>query len=301
MNDKIKECRAEIVEKMIQAMKEGTAPWMRPWSDNDAPRNAISNRKYNGVNAFYLGFLGWAKFGGTDPRWATFAQAQKEGWNIRKGEKGTRVVFWDYLVKPELDDNGNPVLDKNGEEKKKSIPFGKVYTVFNATQIAGIPVFTPIVHTFDPIEKAEKIITDSGAKIKHGGTRAFYSSVTDIVTVPKMEDFNSAYDYYATLLHELAHWTGHSSRLAREMGRKGSEIYAREELVAEMASVFLSSETSIPQTPEHFANHASYVSSWISLLKDDGDALFKAARDASKASDYILQKNQEVTEDKDAA
>ncbi len=306
MNDKVKECRAEIVEKMIQAMQNGTAPWMRPWTDADAPRNAVSGRLYSGVNSFYLGLVGVMEYGGSDPRWATFAQAQKEGWHVKKGEQGTRVVFWDYIVKPELDEAGNPVIDKNGEEKKKSIPFGKVYTVFHASQIAGIPAYTPIENTFDRIEKAEKIITDSRATIRHGGNRAAYSSTTDIIRMPPMGTFDSVYDYYATVLHELGHWTGHKSRLNREFGKRGTATYAREELVAEMTSVFVSTETAIPQTAAHFANHASYVSHWISLLKTDGDALFKAARDASKAADYILKKDQKATDttpaaDKDAA
>ena len=298
--NKVKECRAEIVEKMIQAIENGTAPWMRPWTDADAPRNAVSGRLYSGVNSFYLGLVGVMEYGGTDPRWATFAQAQKEGWNVKKGERGTRVVFWDYIVKPELDEAGKPILNENGEEKKKSIPFGKVYIVFNGTQIAGIPAYTPIENSFDRIEKAEKIITSSGATIRHGGNRAAYSSTTDIIRVPPMGTFDSVYDYYATVLHELGHWTGHKSRLNREFGKRGTATYAREELVAEMTSVFVSTETAISQTPDHFANHASYVSHWISLLQTDGDALFKAARDAGKAADYLLQ-GKEQTDNKDAA
>ena len=301
MNDKVKECRSEITERMIQAMKEGTAPWQRPWNDAYAPQNAISRRRYSGVNALYLGLLGLVFFKSEDPRWLTFQQAKKQGWNVKKNEKGTRVIFWEYLKKPILDDGGDPVLDDDGNEKMKSIPFGKIYVVFHASQVAGIPPYTPVVHDFDPIEKAEQIIQDSGAVIRHGGTRAFYSVSSDIITVPPKGTFDSTYDYYATTLHELGHWTGHPSRLAREFGSKRSATYAREELVAEMASVFISAETAIPQTPAHFANHAAYVAHWINLLKSDGDALFRAARDASKAADYILRKENTSDADKDVA
>lgn len=300
MNDKVKECRAEIVEKMIKAMEEGTAPWMRPWTDTMAPRNATSGRFYSGVNAFYLDLVGMMDFGGTDPRWATFAQAQKAGWAVKKGERGTRVVFWDLIEKPVMDEKGRPIITETGEEKKQSIPFGRVYTVFNGAQIVGIPAYAPTENIFDKIEKAEKIITDSGATIRHGGNRAAYSPTLDVIRMPPRGIFGSIYDYYATILHELAHWTGHTSRLNRPFGPKRSETYAREELVAEMASVFISAETAIPQTPAHFANHAAYVAHWINLLKNDGDALFRAARDASKAADYIL-KNEHGEADKGAA
>lgn len=300
MNDKVKECRAEIVEKMIRAMEEGTAPWMRPWTDTMAPRNATSGRLYSGVNAFYLDLVGFLEYGGSDPRWATFAQTQKAGWNVKKGERGTRVVFWDFLEKPVVDEKGRPVLTEDGEEKKQSIPFGRVYVVFNGTQINGITPYAPIEKNFDRIEKAEQIIAGAGAVIRHGGNRAAYSPDKDIIRIPPRGAFDTVYGYYATILHELGHWTGHKSRLNRPFGARRTPEYAREELVAEMASVFVSTETAIPQTAEHFSNHASYVSHWVNLLRSDGDALFKAARDASKAADYLLRKEQTDT-DKDAA
>lgn len=305
MDDKIKALREEITARMIGALEKGTAPWQKPWTAEDAPRNAVTGRRYNGVNALYLGFLGMAKFGGNDPRWLTFAQAKEKGWHVKKGEHGARVIFWGDCVKPVEDKDGKPILDKDGNPKMKTVTVAKVFTVFHASQVEGIPAYiAPEGDKIASIEVAERIMADSGADIRYGGNRAFFSPDDDFIALPRRELFGNAANFYATALHELAHWTGHKSRLARDLsGSKGTAKYAREELIAEMTAVFLSIETGIPQTPEHFENHAAYVASWVHLLKSEPDALFKAASAASKAAEYLLkaERAREAQKDGEAA
>lgn len=302
MDQKIIDYRAEITAQLIEALEKGTAPWQRPWSAAYAPQNAVTGHIYKGVNAIYLAFLGFTRYDGSDPRWLTFAQAKEKGWHVRKGEKGVRVIFWGQVVKEVKDGDGKPVLDKDGKPQTTSYPVAKFYTVFHASQVEGLPEYAPELNEVPPVEVAERIISDSGAEIRHGGNQAYYNPASDEVTLPPRETFKDAASYYATALHELGHWTGHESRLNREMcGCKQSKVYAREELVAELTSVFVSMETGIPQTPEHFEQHAAYVGHWAQLLRDDPDALFKAASDASKAAEYLLKGERERAKKEEAA
>ena len=292
MNNKIKKYRQEITEQVIKALEQGTAPWQRPWSGECFPRNAVSKRHYSGANTIVLSMKGLMLDGGADPRWLTFRQAAAKGWNIRKGEHGTNISFWKNIYAPVEDIAGNPILDSNGNPVMKDIFMEKLFTVFHASQIEGIPPYIPtVISEIEANEKAEKILSASGAEIRHGGCRAFYRYSEDFIQLPPKETFTSDEGYYSTALHELSHWTGHESRLNRDMsGIKGSPAYAREELVAELGAMFLSAETDIQQTQEHFDNHAAYVDSWISLLKGDPNVLFKAAADANKATEFLLRK-----------
>ena len=304
MDEKIQAYRKEITEKMVEALKQGTAPWQKPWHSDNAPRNAATGRIYSGVNSAILSLIGlemeWA-----DPRWATFEQAKAKGWNIKKGSKGIKVIFWKNLTKPVQDEHGKPVLNEDGTPRIRNIPFARFFTVFHASQIDRIPAYKPdTLSATEASEKAERILADSGANIRHGGNRAFYSPQDDYIQVPVRENFIDKAGYYATVLHELGHWTGGKTRLNRDQtGRKGSIPYAREELVAEMCAMFVSAETGIPQTDEHFENHAAYIESWISLLTSDSNALFKAAADANRAAEYILkaEREREAATDKDSA
>lgn len=281
--DRLEDLRADITARMIAALEKGDAPFIRPWQDAFAPQNAVTGRRYNGANAFYLGLLAFDL--GGDPRWCTLQQAREKGWHVRKGEKGTSVFFWKFLEKE----------DEEGE--KKRFPFATYFTVFHASQIEGIPEYAPAAREIPPVEAAEKIILSSGANIRHGGNRAYYTPATDIITLPPRSSFLDAGYYYGVALHELAHWTGHKSRLDRPIGGvKGSPEYAREELVAEMAATFLTAETGVPQSPEHFEQHAGYISLWIELLKNDNNALFRAASEASKAANYLLRQKAEKEE-----
>lgn len=289
--EKVKERRKELVEKVCEAMEKGTAPWQKPWVDSSCPVNAVSGRRYNGINFFNLSICGMMADGGQDPRWCTFEQAQEKGWRIKKGSKGTHIEFWKLTPTPETDRDGKLVLDENGKIKMKDVPLVRNYVVFHASQIDGIEPYLPVkTDTGVSLEKAERILKESGADIRHGGNQAFYNPESDYIQVPDRGQFLSNEGYYATTLHELGHWTGHSSRLNRELTvEHTSKEYAREELIAEMTSVFVSSETGIPQTEEHFQRQAGYIQSWIKILKEEPNALFRAASAASKASEEILK------------
>lgn len=291
MNSKIKEYRNEITQRVIEALKEGTAPWQRPWSGDCAPQNAVSKRHYNGANTIVLSMMGLKIDGGADPRWLTFHQAAGKGWNVRKGEHGTRISLWKSLAVPVEDALGNPCMDSDDNPMTKNILLEKPFTVFHASQVEGIPAFVPkFTSVIEANEKAERILADSGADIRYGGDRAFYRPSDDFIQLPRREYFADTASYYATALHEAIHWTAHASRLNRDIGgTKGSISYAREELVAEIGSMFISTETGIPQTEEHFSNHVAYVASWIEVLNSDPNALFKAASDASKAAEFLLR------------
>ena len=291
ISPKAQEYREELVKKLCEAMEQGTAPWQRTWTDGDAPRNAVSGRPYHGVNTLNLalqsGILGHPE----DPRWATYEQAQEKGWHVKAGEKGTHVEFYKYEERPKVDEFGDPVLDEDGKQEVQKSVFVRNYVVFHASQIEGIPPYeAPARNPIETSEKAERILRESGADIRHGGNEAFYNRSGDYIQVPERGQFSSQADYYATSLHELAHWTGHPSRLNREASSDmRSESYAKEELVAEITSMFVSAETGIPQTQEHFDNHAAYVSHWIKAVKEDPNALFRAVNQAQKASEEILK------------
>lgn len=306
MNEVIKKYREETAQKLIEALKNGTAPWVRPWCERDAPMNAVTGKKYNGTNSVILSITGDEYDKGEDPRWCTFKQAVAMKWHIKKGAKGTKISYWNTVEKkPDIDIDECDNCD-NEEPLRSSYFMQRVYVVFHASQIENIPEYIPTTLTPEQCcVKADKIIASSGADIRLEGFEAFYNRQEDYIQVPKKEHFNSLAGYYATVLHELTHWSGAPSRLNREMGQKfGDMNYAREELVAEIASMFLSFETGIAMTDEHFENHAAYISSWISLLKNDSNAIFKAASDANKAAEFILKAENErekVQPQRDAA
>jgi antirestriction protein ArdC len=233
-----------------------------------------------------------------DPRWMTYKQASENGWQVRRGEKGTQIEYWEAKetsdkTQPSQSDASSDAGTGNGNKAgaEKSRFIHRVYTVFNAQQIDGIPSHTPKQHTtFEAVQAGEQILNNSGANIAHDqADRAFYSRSQDSIHLPPKDAFKDAAGYYGTALHELAHWTGHPSRLDRstltESYRFGDVNYAKEELRAELASVFLAAQRGIPHNPEQ---HASYVNSWIGALKRDKNEIFRAAHDASKATDFIL-------------
>ena len=289
--EKVKERRKELVEKVCEAMEKGTAPWQKPWMDSNCPVNAVSGRRYNGINFFNLSICGMMADGGQDPRWCTFEQAQEKGWRIKKGSKGTHIEFWKLTPTPETDREGKLILDENGKIRMKDVPLVRNYVVFHASQIDGIePYLAAKPDAEVSLEKAERILKESGADIRHGGNQAFYNPESDYIQVPDRGRFLSNEGYYATTLHELGHWTGHSSRLNRTLSTDhNSKDYAKEELVAEMTSVFVSAETGIPQTEEHFQGQADYIQSWMEMLKEDPNVLFRAAAAANRASEKILK------------
>jgi len=219
------------------------------------------------------------------PIWMTFKQALELGGHVRKGEKGSPVVYAGAIQKTEED-------AQTGEEIDRTIPFLKSYTVFNVEQIDGLPGhFTAKAEAVSNpearIDEAERFFEATGAEIGHGGDRAFYAPGPDRVQMPAFEDFRDAGSYYATLAHEITHWTRHKKRLDREFGREkwGDAGYAREELVAELGAAFLCADLGIEL--EDREDHAAYIGSWLKVLKNDKRAIFSAAAHAQRAADYL--------------
>jgi antirestriction protein ArdC len=277
----------EVTAKIIAQLEAGCFPWVQPWNSAGAvpglPRNAVTGRTYSGVNVLILwGAVIERAFPSQD--WLTFKQALAAGGCVRKGEKGETICFADRFT-PDAEKQ----RAESGGDEARSIPFLKRFTVFNAAQCDGLPnriVADPI----PPPERqlvadAESLIAASGADFRIGGAQAFYDAKHDYVQVPPQPAFAEQINYYRTALHELGHWTGHSSRLARTFGsRFGNSGYAREELCAELASAFLCVALGIVPT----VRHADYLGSWLTVLREDSRAIFKAANQASKAADYLL-------------
>jgi antirestriction protein ArdC len=295
-----------VAGKIIEQLKEGVAPWQKPWSDDGVdyqmPFNAVTGNRYQGLNALYLHLFSSFK----DPRWATFKQAQAKGWQVEKGAKGLMINFVKtHDFKINLDENKQPVLNKNGQPDKIKVQLNSPIVtrawVFNAEQIKGVPPL-PIREAketlWQKLARADNIIKTSGAKVEHvGGSAAFYSPLFDKINMPERSQFETADRYYSTLLHELGHWTGHQSRLNRAFtGRFGTPDYAREELRAEIASMMLGSELKIGHDPKH---HVAYVESWVKILTDTPYEIHLAAADAQRMSDFVLafEKKQEVKQE----
>lgn len=280
----------DVTNKIIECLERGVRPWSKPWDDDKAlpfwPCNAATGRKYRGINILLLMSNDNALNG--DPRWCSYKQAKEKGWQVRQGEKGTRIYFFKPIeVRNERNEQGLP---NEQQTKKKTVPILRAYTVFHASQLDGIP---PNEHQqdqpeFDPVHEAEVILLNAKVIICIGGDKAFYHPPTDHIQMPPRQAFNTASGYYATALHELAHWTGgKEDRVPRNLkGRFGSAAYAREELRAEMGSAFVCTEIGIPHDIE---DNASYIDSWLKVLKEDKHEIFRAASDAQKIADYCLQ------------
>ena len=279
-----------VAEKLIEQLKQGTAPWQMPWKAGDGggmmPFNPTTGKRYKGINAIHL-----LSQGRDDQRWLTFNQAKAAGAQVRKGEKSTSIQYWKFEEEQtKRDENNKPVLDGKGYPVKVRVRLERpkmfMANVFNAEQIDGLPLYQKPVQTWNALERAETILQASGADIRHGGDRAYYRPSTDNIQLPDKAQFPSADNYYATALHELGHWTGHGSRLDRDLSHPfGSEGYAKEELRAEIASMILGDELGIGHDP---GQHVSYVQSWIKALQNDPLEIFRAASDAEKIQTFVL-------------
>jgi antirestriction protein ArdC len=275
----------ELTDKIIAALDAGTAPWRRPWDKTaaggaTAPVNAATGHRYRGINLFVLGMSPLA-FASNDPRWCSYRQAAARGWQVRRGEKATPVYFYKPI---EIEDQTT-----DGGRETRRIPMLRMFSVFHASQIDGIPALAPAVATktvVHRIQDVEIIVQASGVPVRIGGDRAFYSPALDLIQMPPDETFHSPEERAATLFHELSHASGHASRLNRDLsGRFGSASYAKEELRAELASYSIGSMIGLPcDVP----NHASYLQSWIGVLKQDRREIFRAAAEAQRIADYIL-------------
>lgn len=289
-----------VTNTILADLEKGVRPWFKPWNAEHAagritrPLRA-NGQPYRGINVLML----WGaacECGYAAPIWMTFKQAQELGGHVRKGEKGNLVVYANTITKTET--------GENGEEQERDIPFMKGYTVFNVEQVEGLPAhfYALAERPADPvarIEAAERFFAATGADIRHGGNQAFYSPTEDRIQMPPFEAFREAEAYYATLAHEMTHWTKGKGRLDRDFGRKrfGDAGYAMEELVAELGAAFVCADLEI--SPEPRAEHAAYIDHWLKVLKADKRAIFSAAAHAQRAADYLggLQpvEEQEVT------
>lgn len=284
-----------INSRIMELLEQGTVPWRKPWNaENNIPKNLISMKDYRGVNVFLLSCMPYSS-----SYWLTFKQVQDRGGYVRKGEKSTPVVFWKWIDKKDADTQDDEITGTKGK-----VPLLRYYSVFNLDQVDGIKAPEPkeIIAEFNPIQKAEEIIATMPLRpdIRYGGNRAYYSPSNDYIQLPHQHTFQSPEEYYSTAFHELAHATGHSSRVGRksilEPSYFGSHEYSKEELVAEMGAAFLCGHTGIENRT--IENSAAYIQGWLRKLKDDRTLLIHAAAQAQKAADFILnRKGGEETEE----
>lgn len=277
----------EVTNRIIVELEEGRLPWVQPWDSAACgctmPHNAGTGRRYSGINILIL----WAEVvsrGYGSQRWLTYRQAEAAGVHVRRGEKGTIICYADRFTP-----KGEQEQARNEDRDARQIAFLKRFTVFNVDQCDGLPEdLTAAPVRPDPvlaIAEADALIEASGARFQIGGGEAFYSPGHDFVQVPPQAAFHEPINWYRTALHELGHWTGHGSRLDRDQkGGFGSEAYAKEELVAEMAAAFTCASLGIAPT----VRHSDYIASWLSVLRGDDKAIFRAASQASKATEYLL-------------
>lgn len=294
--------REDMTQEFIKSLKENVIPWEQEWVSGERAFNPVSKTKYKGTNAFWLAYKArqnqWK-----DPRWCTFDQAKNNGWKIKPGSKGTKIEFFSPYDRQEKRKITYKELSKLQEtltpeeiEARISYPVAN-YVVFNAEQIEGIPDYTadiPEWNRENVIAARDNLLKNMNLDFNEGGDRAYYSPSIDSITLPEIEKFRNEYGYMATMLHEAAHATGHTSRLNRDMsGHFGSESYAREELRAEIASAFTAQEIGISNDGmEHTNNHKAYVQDWISVLQNDPNELFRAIKQAEEISDYLMEKGE---------
>jgi len=276
-----------VTDRIIELLEQGTVPWKQPirsGSTGDLPTNLESKKHYRGINVFLLAVSAWVE-GYESPYWLTYRQAQKKGGHIRKGEKGSLVIFWKQFATKDR---------KTGDAI--TIPVLRHYTVFNTEQCEEIE--TPgasapeiEIEPFEPIEEAAKIVTGfaGGPRIEHRGARAFYRPREDLVQLAEPERFVDRESYYVTLFHELAHSTGHRSRLDRARENNppafGSADYSKEELVAEMGAAFLAAASGISLGT--IEQSAAYIDGWRKRLSDDPKLVIQAAGAGQRAADWI--------------
>ena len=284
----------EVTQRIVDELERGVIPWTKPWTTRPGhhqgimPQNAATGRSYHGVNVPIL--WGAAAAGGyATHAWLTYKQAAAMKGQVRRGEKGTTVVLTKRLT----------VKDKDTDEEK-TIFMLRSFSVFNVAQIDGLPELPPIEELPPEARYAavDTFIAATKADIRYGGDIACFVPSLNVINIPPRSSFKTPENYYATLLHELSHWSGHTTRLDRDLtGRFRTNSYAAEELVAEMGAAFLCAQLGI----EGELRHAGYIKSWLELLKGDSRAIFTAASKASQAADYLLGFSQPVEEEEQIA
>ncbi|HEX5423266.1 MAG TPA: zincin-like metallopeptidase domain-containing protein [Candidatus Acidoferrales bacterium] len=271
-----------VTEQIVKQLQSGVAPWRKPWSTS-APRNLVTQKDYRGLNVFLLASQGYAS-----PYWLTFNQCQRLGGRIRQGEHSTLVTFWKF---------GEHVTEdpQTGEDETHTSVLLRYYRVFNLAQTEGIADKLNLAQRprVPSIRECERIVAGMpNPPAREQSDRAWYRPSCDTVGMPARDSFHSAEEYYSTLFHELTHSTGHPSRIGREGIEKlntfGSESYSKEELIAELGAAMLCGICGI--SPATIENSASYLQSWISVLKSDSRMIVSASSSAQKAADFILGK-----------
>jgi antirestriction protein ArdC len=278
----------DVTDSIIRELEKGCVPWIKPWNAKSAPlgmpRSAASRKFYSGINVLIL-WEAVLSHGYAAQEWLTFRQALNLGGHVRRGEKGTTICHADkFIPKAERERSAE------SGESPNVVPFLKRFVVFNIEQCEGLPAHIvpqrpASIPDHEKQPAAEALIAATGARLVEGDGDAFYHRDEDFIRLPYRETFLSQPDYYCTALHELGHWTAHPSRLNRDLQHRfGSSAYAREELIAELTSAFLCAHLNIvPQI-----RHAGYLDHWLQILNEDARAIFHAASQASKASDFIL-------------
>lgn len=270
-----KQLYVEVTAEIVKQIEAGAENWKMPWqsiAEAGEPVNASTHKGYRGGNHVVFGMVAAAR--GWSGSWATYKQWQGLGAQVRKGEKSTYGVKW------------SPIEDRKTGERKL-VPF--TFSVFSAEQVDGFEAPERAeLDTPERIEAAEDFFARVGADVRHGGNRAFYAPAADYIALPNLEQFSDAPAYYSTRAHESAHWSGHTSRLARDLsGKFGSDAYAAEELVAELSAAFTCARLGLSLAPR--PDHASYLASWLRVLRADSSAIFTAASKAQAAADYLAE------------
>jgi antirestriction protein ArdC len=285
----------QVTNRIVAALEKGVRPWVQPWNSQHAAGRITRPKRHTG--AFYAGInilILWGAAtaqGYSCPTWMSYKQAQELGAQVRKGERGNQVVYATTYSRTDT--------AENGEETERAIPFLKTYTVFNCEQIDGLPAhyYARAESVIDPIQRiqhAETFFANLKADIRHGGNRAYYAMSTDHIQMPPFEMFRDAESYYATLAHECVHLSGAKSRLDRDLsGRFGSHAYSVEEMIAEIGSAMICADLVL--TPEPREDHAAYLASWLTILKNDRRAIFTAAAHAERAAAFLHAKQPQAS------
>lgn len=293
----LQEERKVTTEKFIEALQKEGLKYIKKWQEIDAPSNGTTGKKYNGGNSIKL-YMDTIEKGYSDSRYVTKKQAEKEGWKVKENSNPVMCEKWIFSKKEKY-------INELGKEEVKEItlkrPVANYFLLYNASQIEGIPfqVKEEKTTTNDYEELIKNLEKSSECIIKRvAQNEAYYSPSKDEIVLPTFKQFNSEQDYVSTLIHEMAHSTGHPSRMDRRLtGRDNLENYAKEELRAEISAVFLQKELGIKIKGEHFNNHESYIASWASALKKDPNELYKAGAEAEKITDYLKEKYLEHTKE----